>query len=290
MSRSKSSNYQPKLPPAKDKYFEGDPRLRGIPEPALDKNFYEKELFRLQVELVKMQEWIKHSGENLVVVFEGRDAAGKGGVIKAITQYLNPRQCPIAALPASSKREKSQWYFQRYIAHLPAKGEVVLFDRSWYNRAGVERVMGFCTDEEYNYFLQHCPEFENQLIKSGIRLIKFWFSVSNKEQEKRFQGRRKDRHKHWKLSPMDLQSRTHWQEYSRAKDQMIVHTDTKESPWIVVPSDDKKRARLNCIAHILSCVPYEDIDPEVPDLPPLVDNGNYKRSQVGKQNFIAKRY
>ena len=288
--KNRSTGYQPQLPEITDRYFEGDPRLSGKPEKKLPKDFYEKELFRLQVELIKMQEWLKSTGERLVVIFEGRDAAGKGGVIKAITEQLNPRLCRVAALPAPSEREKTQWYFQRYVSHLPAAGEIVLFDRSWYNRAGVERVMGFCSEGEYRIFLRDCPEFERQLIDSGTRMIKFWFSVSNKEQEKRFQGRRKERHKHWKLSPMDLESRTRWQEYSKAKDEMFAHTDVDFSPWIVVPSDDKKRARLNAIAHILTSVPYEDVDPEVPDLPPLVDDGSYKRTNITTQKFIDKRY
>lgn len=282
--------YQPYLPEEENPYHEDDPRLRGKLEEKLPKDFYRQELARLQIELLKMQEWIRETGYKLAIVFEGRDAAGKGGVIKAITKYLNPRQCKIAALPTPSEREKTQWYFQRYVAHLPSAGEIVLFDRSWYNRAGVEPVMGFCTKEEHQSFLQDCPQFEQQLIRSGIDLFKFWFSVSDREQERRFHKRRQQRHKHWKLSPIDLKSRTHWQKYSWAKDTMFEHTDTDDSPWFVVPSDDKARARLNCIAHILSHVPYEDIKPEVPELPPLNKASNYQRTSIKKQQFVPKRY
>lgn len=217
--------------------------------------FYEKELARLQVELVKLQEWIRNKGLKVVVIFEGRDAAGKGGVIKRISQSMNPRVCKIVALGTPSSREKSQWYFQRYVPHLPSAGEMILFDRSWYNRAGVENVMGFCTPEEYNEFMRSCPEFERMIIRSGIILLKYWFSVSDEEQEKRFQGRIDDPTKTWKLSPMDLKSRELWIEYSRAKDEMFKYTDTKQSPWYVVPADNKKRARLNCIHHLLSSIP-----------------------------------
>ena len=223
---------------------------------------YDKELARLQVELVKLQEWIKYKGLKVVVIFEGRDAAGKGGTIKRITQSLNPRICRVVALGTPTEREKSQWYFQRYVAELPAAGEMVLFDRSWYNRAGVERVMGFCTENEYQEFLRSCPEFERMLIRSGIILIKYWFSVSDEEQEKRFQSRINDPTKHWKLSPMDLESRTCWVDYSKAKDAMFAHTDIKQAPWFVVNADDKVRARLNCIHHLLSLIPYEDLTPE----------------------------
>jgi len=228
----------------------------------LDKKLYERELQKLQIELVKLQEWVKFKGLKVVVLFEGRDAAGKGGVIKRITECLNPRICRVAALPAPTDREKTQWYFQRYVAHLPAAGEIVLFDRSWYNRAGVERVMEFCTDDEYNDFLRSCPDFERMLIRSGVILIKYWFSVSDEEQERRFQARIKDPTKRWKLSPMDLQSRTRWVEYSMAKDEMFKYTDTKQAPWYVVNSDDKCRARLNCISHLLSLIPYADLTPE----------------------------
>jgi polyphosphate kinase 2 len=222
---------------------------------------YEKALAKLQVELVKLQEWIKFKKLKVVVLFEGRDAAGKGGTIKRITESLSPRVTRVAALPAPTDRETGQWYFQRYVQHLPAGGEMVLFDRSWYNRAGVERVMGFCTDEEYREFLRSCPEFERMLVRSGIILIKYWFSVSNEEQERRFQKRIFHPEKHWKLSPMDLQSRARWVEYSRAKDAMFAHTDIKQAPWYVVDGDDKKRARLNVITHLLNMIDYEDLTP-----------------------------
>ena len=220
---------------------------------------YETEITRLQVELVKMQEWVRSSGARVAVLFEGRDAAGKGGTITRISQYLNPRVVRVAALPIPTEREHSQWYFQRYVEYLPAGGEVVLFDRSWYNRAGVEHVMGFCTNDEYQRFLRQCPAFERMIIDDGIILVKYWFSVSDDEQERRFQGRLKDPLKRWKLSPIDLESRNRWVEYSRAKDTMFVHTDVHESPWFVVEADDKRRARLNCIAHLLQTVPYEDV-------------------------------
>ena len=273
-----------------DAYHENDPRLRGEKEDKLDKNFYEKELFRLQVELVKLQEWVKHKGLKIVVIFEGRDAAGKGGVIKRIVEHLNPRVCRIVALPAPTERERTQWYFQRYVEHLPAAGEIALFDRSWYNRAGVEKVMGFCTDEEHQEFLRFCPEFEGALVRSGIILIKYWFSVSNVEQERRFKARAKERHKYWKLSPMDMESRSRWVEYSKCKDEMFFHTDIPQAPWYVVPSDDKQRARLNCISHLLSLIPYEDLNPTVPELPPLKDDKKYKRSAMHNQTFVPKRY
>ena len=218
---------------------------------------YEKELARLHIELVKLQEWIKHKGLKLVVIFEGRDAAGKGGVIKRISQCLNPRVCRVVALGTPTEREKSQWYFQRYAPHLPAAGEMVLFDRSWYNRPNVERVMGFCTEDEYREFLRSCPEFERMLVRSGIQLIKYWFSVSDEEQEKRFRSRITDPTKRWKLSPMDVESRSRWVEYSKAKDQNFAHTDIKQAPWYVVNADNKKSARLNCITHLLSQIPYE---------------------------------
>ena len=255
----------------------------------LDKKFYEKELARLQLELVKLQEWIKHEGLKVVVIFEGRDAAGKGGVIKRITQRLNPRVARVVALGTPTEREKTQWYFQRYVAHLPAAGEMVLFDRSWYNRAGVERVMGFCTEEEYREFLRTCPEFERMLLRAGIILIKYWFSVSDEEQERRFQARIEDRTKRWKLSPMDLESRARWHDYSRAKDEMFAHTDIKQSPWNVVNADDKKRARLNCIAHLLSQIPYQDLTPEPIRLPPRA-TGSYVRPPITDQTFVPEVY
>lgn len=251
---------------------------------------YDKELARLQIELVKLQEWIKAKGLKVVVLFEGRDAAGKGGAIKRITQSLNPRICRVVALGTPTEREKTQWYFQRYVAQLPAAGEMVLFDRSWYNRAGVERVMGFCTEEEYQEFLRSCPEFERMLIRSGIILIKYWFSVSNEEQERRFQSRLQDPTKRWKLSPMDLQSRARWVEYSKAKDEMFKFTDTKQSPWYVVNADDKERARLNCIQHLLSKIPYEDLTPEPMKLPPRQDDKGYVRPPITDQTFVPEVY
>lgn len=256
----------------------------------LKSKFYNTELARLQIELVKLQEWVKFNGLKMVVIFEGRDAAGKGGTIKRITESLNPRICKVVALPAPTEREKTQWYFQRYVAHLPAKGEIVLFDRSWYNRAGVERVMGFCTEEEYREFLRSCPEFERMLIRSGIILIKYWFSVSDEEQERRFQDRIDDPTKRWKLSPMDMESRSRWVEYSRAKDEMFKYTDIKQAPWYVVNSDDKKRARLNCISHLLSLIPYEDLTPEPIDLPPRQNDIGYVRPPISDQTFVPEKY
>ncbi|MCZ2820472.1 polyphosphate kinase 2 [Modestobacter sp. VKM Ac-2977] len=234
----------------------------------VDTKFYEKELSRLQTELVKQQEHIRARGLRVVVLFEGRDAAGKGGAIQRITESLNPRHAHVVALPAPTEREKGQWYFQRYVAHLPGPGEMVLFDRSWYNRAGVERVMGFCTDEEYEEFLRSCPEFERMLVRSGITVVKYWFSVSDTEQEARFQKRLKDPTKRWKLSPMDLEARNRWVDFSRAKDAMFAATDIPEAPWWVVEAEVKKRARLNVIAHLLTQVPYEDLTPSAPELPP----------------------
>jgi polyphosphate kinase 2 len=231
---------------------------------------YECEMAKLQIELVKLQEWIKHEKLRVVVLFEGRDAAGKGGAIKCVTESLNPRVCRIVALGTPSEREKSQWYFQRYVPHLPAAGELVLFDRSWYNRAGVERVMGFCTEAEHQEFMHSCPEFERMLIRSGITLVKYWFSVSDEEQERRFQDRMDNPTKRWKISPMDLESRKHWGDYSRAKDEMFAVTDTKESPWYVVNSEDKKSARLNVIRHLLSLIPYRDLTSESLNLTKLV--------------------
>lgn len=259
-------------------------------EPKFSKKVYEKELGNLQVELVKLQEWIKDQGLKVVIIFEGRDAAGKGGVIKRITESLNPRNVRVVALPAPTEREKTQWYFQRYIAHLPAAGEMVLFDRSWYNRAGVEKVMGFCTEEEYQEFLRSVPEFERMLVRSGIILIKYWFSVSDEEQEKRFEDRIKDPTKRWKLSPMDLESRSKWVEYSKAKDQMFAHTDIKQVPWYVVNADDKKKARLNCISHLLSMVPYDDLTPEPIQLPPRQKNEGYVRPPITDQSFVPENY
>ncbi|MDJ0688195.1 MAG: polyphosphate kinase 2 [Xenococcaceae cyanobacterium MO_188.B32] len=256
----------------------------------LDKKFYEQELAKLHIELVKLQEWVKQKGLKVVVIFEGRDAAGKGGVIKRITECLNPRVCRVVALGTPSDREKTQWYFQRYVAHLPAAGEMVLFDRSWYNRAVVEKVMGFCTYEEYKEFLRSCPEFECMLIRSGIILIKYWFSVSDKEQEKRFQARIDDPTKRWKLSPIDLKSREKWLEYSKAKDDMFASTDIPECPWYVVEADDKKRARLNCISHLLSMVDYQDLTPEPFKLPPRQEVPDAIRPPIETQNFVPKVY
>lgn len=256
----------------------------------LKKKVYEKELRRLQVELVKLQEWVKSQKLKVVVIFEGRDAAGKGGVIKRITQCLNPRSARVVALGVPTEREKSQWYFQRYVPHLPAAGEIVLFDRSWYNRAGVERVMGFCTDEEYWEFMRSCPEFERMLVRSGIILIKYWFSVSDEEQEKRFLARLEDRTKRWKLSPMDLQARSRWVEYSKAKDVMMKYTDIKQAPWYVVNADVKKKARFNCISHLLSMIPYEDLTPDRIELPPRQKNEGYIRPPFEDQTFVPEIY
>jgi len=259
-------------------------------EKKLFKKTYESELIRLQIELVKLQEWIKHEGLKVVVLFEGRDAAGKGGVIKRITQSLNPRVCRVVALVAPTEREKAQWYFQRYVAHLPAAGEMVLFDRSWYNRAGVERVMGFCTEEEYQEFIRSCPSFERMIIRSGIILIKYWFSVSDEEQEKRFQARIENPTKRWKLSPMDLESRRKWEDYSKAKDDMLAYTDIKQAPWYVVNADNKKKARLNCISHLLSKIPYKDLTPAPIKLPPREDRKGYVRPPISDQTFISEIY
>jgi polyphosphate kinase 2 len=272
----------------------------AAPEPAVDAGIsvseplrnkaYLAELGRLQVELVKLQEWIRQQGLKIVVLFEGRDAAGKGGVIKTITQSLNPRVCRVVALAAPTERERTQWYFQRYVSQLPAAGEMTLFDRSWYNRAGVERVMGFCSDDKYREFIRSCPEFERMLIRSGIILVKYWFSVSDAEQERRFQARISDPTKRWKLSPMDLQSRSRWLDYSKAKDEMFAHCDIKQAPWYVVNADDKKRARLNCITHLLSVIPYEDLTPELMELPPRQSNTGYVRPPLTDQTFVPEVY
>ena len=256
----------------------------------IDNKRYEKELLRLQIELVTMLEWIKDKGLKVVVLFEGRDAAGKGGVIKRITQHLSPRICRVVALPAPTEREQTQWYFQRYVPHLPAAGEMVLFDRSWYNRAGVERVMNFCSDEEYREFLRTCPQFERMLIRSGITLIKYWFSISDEEQERRFQNRLKLKHKRWKLSPMDLESRRRWIDFSRAKDEMFAYTDTKEAPWYVVEADVKQHARLNCIHHLLSMIPYQDLAQKPIELPQRTEAGSYVRPPITDQTFVPEVY
>ena len=252
----------------------------------LPKKLYETELFRLQAELVTMQEWVRAEGKRMVIVFEGRDAAGKGSTIKRVTQYLNPRVARIAALPAPSDRERTQWYFQRYVAQLPAAGEIVLFDRSWYNRAGGERVMGFCTNDEYHRFLHQGPIFERMLVEDGLLLRKYWFSVSDSEQEARFRSRLEDPMRRWKLSPMDLESITRWEDYSRAKDQMMVHTDIPESPWWVVESDDKRRARLNMIQHLLSTVDYRQVQRLPLDLPPRPGSTGYVRPPRDTQNYV----
>jgi polyphosphate kinase 2 len=255
----------------------------------LNKKFYFQELGKLQYELVQLHDWVKANNMRVVVLFEGRDAAGKGGVIKRITQRLNPRICKVVALGVPTEREKAQWYFQRYVAHLPAAGEMVLFDRSWYNRAGVEKVMGFCSDEEYWDFLRSCPRFEEMLIHSGIILIKYWFSVSDEEQDLRFQDRIKDPLKRWKISEMDVESRSKWIEYSKAKDEMFAYTDTKLSPWFVVEADDKRRARLNCIHHLLSMIQFEKVKHKKIKLPPI-NNEGYVRPPITEQTFIPEVY
>ncbi|MDA0287011.1 MAG: polyphosphate kinase 2 [Proteobacteria bacterium] len=257
----------------------------------LNKSFYESELVRLQLELVKWQTWIKQKGLKVVMLFEGRDAAGKGGVIKRITEPLNPRGCRVVALGTPTEKEKTQWYFQRYVRELPAAGEIVIFDRSWYNRAGVERVMGFCTDEQYEEFQRSCPEFERMLIRSGIILLKYWFSVSDEEQERRFHDRAKDPGKRWKLSPMDMESISRWVEYSKAKDTMLNFSNIPEAPWFGVEGDDKRRARLNCIHHVLSKVDYKDVLPSVikiPERPPLPKD--YQRPPREEQFHVPEVY
>jgi len=256
----------------------------------IDRKEYEELLLKQEIELVKLQEWVKARKLKVVVVFEGRDAAGKGGVIKTIAGCLNPRICRIVALGIPTEKEKTQWYFQRYVSQLPAGGEIALFDRSWYNRAGVEKVMGYCSNDEYEEFLRSCPEFERMLIRSGTILIKYWFSVSDHEQEKRFQDRIKDPTKRWKISPMDVESRDKWVEYSMAKDKMFAFTDTKQAPWHVVHADDKKRARLNTIDHLLSMIPYEDLTPKPFKLPPLKHNTAYVRPPVTDQTFVPEKY
>jgi len=265
-------------------------------DPNVKKNernkFYERELRRLHIELVKLQEWVKHEGRKVVLIFEGRDAAGKGGVIKRIIEPLNPRACRVVALGTPTERQKTQWYFQRYTAELPAAGEMTLFDRSWYNRAGVERVMGFCTEAEYWEFVRSCPSFERMLVRSGITIVKYWFSVSDKEQERRFKSRVEDPTKRWKLSPMDMESRNRWQAYSRAKDDMLVHTDIDQARWYVVNSDDKKRAHLNCIAHLLSLLPYKDVATKKVKLPKRKPENRegYARPPLEIQNFVPEIY
>jgi len=256
----------------------------------IDRSVYFKELFRLQGELVKLQDWVQHNKLKVVVIFEGRDSAGKGGVIKRITQRLNPRVCRVAALPAPSERERTQWYFQRYVSHLPAGGEMVLFDRSWYNRAGVERVMGFCTEEQCEEFFRSVPEFERMLVRSGIILIKYWFSITDEEQQFRFLMRIHDPLKQWKLSPMDVQSRSRWEQYTKAKEEMLDRTHIPEAPWWVVEAVDKKRARLNCISHLLTQIPYGDIRHEPVALPDRVHDPDYRREMIPPEMYVPKQF
>ena len=260
----------------------------GSPVRTIGNKDYLAELSTLHIELVKLSEWIKREGRRVVILFEGRDAAGKGGAIKTVTLRLNPRYVRVVALATPTEREKTQWYFQRYVAELPAAGEMVLFDRSWYNRAGVERVMGFCTDAEYEEFMRSCPEFERMIVRSGLDLVKYWFSVSDAEQERRFQSRIEDPTKRWKLSPMDLESRARWVEYSRAKDEMFAHTDIKQAPWYVVNADNKKRARLNLIRHLLSLFPYEDLTPDPIILPPRELDDGYVRPADDRPDLRAR--
>jgi polyphosphate kinase 2 len=281
--------HAPPAKKAKTKAVRGQRKRAKRSKRRLDQRVYERELLRLQTELVKLAAWVKGRGLKVVALFEGRDAAGKGGAIKRITEAVSPRACQVVALSAPTEREKTQWYFQRYIAHLPAAGEIVLFDRSWYNRAGVEHVMGFCTPEEYREFLQAVPEFERMLLRSGIILIKYWFSVSDAEQEERFEARNRNPIKRWKLSPMDLESRKRWFDYSKAKDDMFKHTDSKDSPWWVVEADDKRRARINCIAHFLSMIDYQDLTPDQIALPdPQVPDPAYKRPPRSTLRFVPE--
>lgn len=265
-------------------------RATDIADQALERQTYFRELFRLQHELVRLQEWVQHKKLKVVVLFEGRDSAGKGGAIKRVTQRLNPRVCRVVALPAPTERERNQWYFQRYVSHLPTAGEMVLFDRSWYNRAGVERVMGFCTQDELDEFFRSVPEFERLLVRSGIILIKYWFSITDEEQEFRFNMRIQDRLKQWKLSPMDLESRVHWEDYTKAKEEMLQRTHIEEAPWWVVEAVDKKKARLNCIAHLLSQIVYEDVPKSVVDLPERVRHDDYVRHQTPREMYVPQIY
>ncbi len=268
----------------------GEPPQDASEEEKDSRRQYFRELFRLQAELVKLQDWVVHTGHKVVILFEGRDAAGKGGVIKRITQRLNPRVCRVAALPAPNDRERTQWYFQRYVSHLPAAGEIVLFDRSWYNRAGVERVMHFCTDEQYEQFFRDVPEFERMLVRSGIQLIKYWFSISDEEQHLRFLGRIHDPLKQWKLSPMDLESRRRWEEYTKAKEIMLDRTHIEEAPWWVVQAVDKKKARLNCIHHLLGMMPYSEIEHQPIDLPDRERHEDYVRHPVPQNMIVPEIY
>lgn len=268
-------------------HFDG---LEMTEQEKLERRTYFQELVRLQRELIKLQDWVVDRGERIVVIFEGRDSAGKGGAIKRITQRLNPRVCRVAALPAPTEREQSQWYFQRYVAHLPAAGEIVLFDRSWYNRVGVERVMGFCTDEQYEEFFQSVPEFERMLVRSGIRLVKYWFSITDDEQHSRFMSRIHDPLKQWKLSPMDLQSRRRWEDYTKAKETMFERTHIPEAPWWVVEGNNKKRARLNCIAHLLDQIPYKEVPREEVELPERKRDDEYYREPIPDDMYVPPRY
>ncbi|MBA8879311.1 polyphosphate kinase 2 [Phyllobacterium myrsinacearum] len=264
--------------------------VEGSTTQVLDRKIYFRELFRLQHELVKLQDWVQHQKLKVIVIFEGRDSAGKGGVIKRVTQRLNPRVCRVVALPAPSERERHQWYFQRYVQHLPTAGEIVLFDRSWYNRAGVERVMGFCSPEELEDFFRSVPEFERMLVRSGIILIKYWFSITDEEQEFRFNMRIHDPLKQWKLSPMDLESRIHWEDYTKAKEEMLARTHTDETPWWVVEAVDKRKARLNCIAHLLRQIPYSDVPKPVIELPERERSADYSRVPVPPEMYVPEMY
>jgi polyphosphate kinase len=270
------------------------PELRALKtlrkESSIERGVYFRELLRLQAEMVKLQDWVQHKGLKLVVLFEGRDSAGKGGVIKRITQRVNPRSCRVVALPAPSDREKTQWYFQRYVPHLPAAGEIVLFDRSWYNRAGVERVMGFANPDQVEEFFRDAPEFERMLVRSGIVLVKYWFSITDQEQQLRFLMRIHDPIKQWKLSPMDLQSRVRWEGYTKAKEDMLERTSIEEAPWYIVEGNDKKRARLNCMAHLLSRIPYEEVKHEPVALPDRVFNPEYERRSLPSDLYVPERY
>jgi len=259
-------------------------------EASIKRRDYFRHLIQLQTELIKLQTWVAHTGAKLVIVFEGRDSAGKGGVIKRITQRLNPRVCRVVALPAPTERERGQWYFQRYVTHLPARGEMTLFDRSWYNRAGVERVMGFASEEQVRQFFNDVPEFERMLVRSGIVLIKYWFSITDEEQQMRFRMRIKDPMKQWKLSPMDLQSRVRWEDYTRAKEEMLDRTNIPEAPWFIVEGNDKKRARLNCMAHLLSCIPYTEVPHEEIALPERVFNTEYERKTLPSELYVPRLY
>jgi polyphosphate kinase 2 len=296
MAKKKKAKKQESRPVANAKKQKPKPEAQPVasvekaPPEKMSRKAYERELDRLHVELVKLQEWIRHKGLKVVVIFEGRDTAGKGGTIKRIITRLNPRVVRVVALGVPTERETTQWYFQRYVPHLPAAGEMVLFDRSWYNRALVERVMGFCTEEEYREFLRSCPEFERMLVRSGIILIKYWLSVSDEEQERRFQARIHDPVRRWKLTPMDVESRARWIEYSRAKDEMFKYTDIKQASWYVINADVKKHARLNCINHLLSLIPYEDLTPEPVELPFRQDDFGYVRPPITDQTFVPEEY